>query len=64
MSYLGPTLCCRCRGVIRPAAPGHEQDPVSHGIGRCCWAAYRAELGLPARPTPAQVNQFLFGVKP
>jgi len=52
MTYQGATLCIQCKGLIRPAQPGHESEPASHGLGPCCWAAYRAGLGLPAKPFP------------
>jgi len=47
-------LCMCCKGVMKPAAPGHEQDPPSHGLGRCCWDGYRAEQGLAPAPYPTE----------
>ena len=49
-------LCMCCKGVMKPAAPGHEQDPPSHGLGRCCWDSYRAEQGLPQAEYPGTVR--------
>lgn len=44
------TVCLRCRALI---TDGSAVDGLeSHGIGRCCWDAYRAELGLDLKPFP------------
>jgi hypothetical protein len=43
-----PRVVCMCCGAT--LSPGSE--PASHGLGPCCWAAYRAENGLRPRPYP------------
>ena len=43
-------VCMVCKAVLEPGDPG---APISHGIGPCCWDAYRAAHGLKARPYPA-----------
>lgn len=53
-AYPGPVLCMCCGGVIQAAQPGREGLPPSHGLGRCCWSAYRAASGLPDAPFPTQ----------
>jgi hypothetical protein len=39
-------VCAWCRETIREAAPGHEKDPVSHGICAKCLVEARKEAGL------------------
>lgn len=53
-AYLGPVLCMCCGGVIRAARPGYEGMAPSHGLGRCCWAAYRAASGMAPKPYPVE----------
>lgn len=51
-----------CGRVIQAAEPGHEGEPVSHGLGPCCWDAYRAAAGLPPRPYPGEPLRELLDV--
>lgn len=59
----GPVVCAGvsqaqpCGRVIQAAELGHEHEPVSHGIGPCCWDAFRAVAGLPARPYPVEIER-------
>ena len=43
------TVCMVCNAVLVQGPPNTE---VSHGIGPCCWASYRAKMGLKPRPFP------------
>ena len=58
----GPVVCQGvsqtqpCGRLIQAAQPGHEHEPASHGIGSCCWHAYRAAAGLPERPYPGETG--------
>ena len=54
MTYQGTTRCLQCHAVLQAAQPGHEADPVSHALGACCYAAYRAGLCLAAKPFPQE----------
>lgn len=45
------TRCCRCQKIQGPKQ-GLRPDQISDGICRSCWAEWRAELGLPAKPYP------------
>jgi len=56
MTYAGTTRCLLCHAVLQAAQPGHEADPVSHGLGRCCWDAYRAGMGLGPKPFPQEAR--------
>jgi len=53
-----PTVVCSglpgapCGRVITVGSLG---APLSHGIGPCCWAPYRAAYGLAPRPYPGSV---------
>jgi len=42
------TICMVCHAVLVQGAPG----PVSHGLGPCCWDAYRAANGFAPKPYP------------
>lgn len=55
-SYPGPVLCMCCGRVMQAARPGAEALPPSHGLGRCCWASYRAESGLREAPYPVEAG--------
>lgn len=50
----GATVTACCGGVIRAARPGYEGMAPSHGLGRCCWAAYRAASGMAPKPYPVE----------
>jgi hypothetical protein len=53
-------ICAWCKKVMRAAAPGHEQDPPSHGICAECEAIERASW--PSRsPTPGSGTSGLQG---
>jgi hypothetical protein len=43
------TVCMVCSTVLVQGVPG---APLSHGVGICCWASYRASLGLKVKPFP------------
>ena len=44
------TVCCMCQVLLSGLADAPE---TSHGIGPCCWAAFRSSLGLAPSPFPA-----------
>jgi len=37
-------VCAWCETVIREAKPGHDSEPVSHGICTPCLAKQRAQI--------------------
>lgn len=46
------TVCMECHKVLSVSnEPPYE---ISHGIGPCCWDAYRAKHGLLPKPYPTK----------